>query len=119
MSLRRRRRPRVRDLEPQQNYQSQMMQERTEMNSEAVTQVERMINDLVTMYTQLTTMVAEQGDLVDKIGTNVDDSHMNIQAGFTELLKYLQYIKSNRPLIIKVFLVWHGCTLLFWFFRNS
>ena len=40
-----------------------------------------------------------------RIDHNVEDTVMNVEAGYGELLKYFKGISSNRWLMVKIFLV--------------
>lgn len=43
--------------------------------------------------------------LPHRIDHNVEDTHFNIEAAHTEILKYFQSVSQNRWLIIKIFLI--------------
>ena len=38
-----------------------------------------------------------------RIDANVEDTHMNVEAAHSEILKYFQSVTSNRWLMIKIF----------------
>lgn len=73
--------------------------------SAAVQGIERSIHEIGSIFQQLTQMIAEQGDLVQRIDANIDDVHFNIGRGHAELLKYYNYVSSNRWLLLKMFVV--------------
>lgn len=56
--------------------------------------------------------VHEQGEMAMRIDENVDDTLANVDAGQTQLLKYLNAISGNRLLALKVL----GVVLLFLMF---
>lgn len=76
-----------------------------ESRSVALQGVESAINELGVIYQQLATMIAEQGEVVQRIDMNIEDMHMNIERGQSELMKYLHNVSSNRWLMIKIFAV--------------
>ena len=41
--------------------------------------------------------------LTFRIDSNVEDTHLNVEAAHSEILKYFQSVTSNRWLMIKVF----------------
>jgi syntaxin 5 len=45
--------------------------------------------------------VHEQGEMAMRIDENVDDTLANVDAGQTQLLKYLNAISGNRMLALK------------------
>lgn len=68
-------------------------------------QVESTIVELGSIFQQLAHMVHEQGEMAQRIDENVEDTLANVDAGQTQLLKYLNAISSNRFLAMKVFAV--------------
>ena len=79
---------------------------------EALAQVESTVVELGGIFQQLAHMVAEQGEMAQRIDENVEDTLANVEAGQTQLLKYLNAISSNRWLALKVM----GILLLFLLF---
>ncbi|PSC67454.1 Qa-SYP3 Sed5p Syntaxin 5-type isoform A [Micractinium conductrix] len=73
--------------------------------AEALHQVESTIVELGSIFQQLAHMVHEQGEMAQRIDENVEDTLANVDAGQTQLLKYLNAISSNRFLAMKVFAV--------------
>jgi len=81
----------------QQAYQSS--------RAEAVQNVQRTIGELATMFQKMAVLVTAQEEMIQRIDDDVDQANLNLQHGQEHLLKYFQYISSNRGLIIKVFLI--------------
>lgn len=71
--------------------------------ADAMQNVERTITELGGIFQQLATMVNEQGEMAIRIDENIEDVVMNVDNAQGELLKYLNYISSNRWLAMKVF----------------
>lgn len=71
--------------------------------SEALQGIETTINDLGHIYQRLATMIGEQGEQVQRIDMNINEMHYNVQRGQSQLLTYLNRMKSNRMLMIKMF----------------
>ncbi|WAR19104.1 STX5-like protein, partial [Mya arenaria] len=67
--------------------------------------IESTIVELGSIFTQLAHMVKEQEESVQRIDSNVEDAHLNIEAAHGELLKYFQSVTNNRWLMIKIFAV--------------
>jgi len=65
--------------------------------------IEQTIVELGSIFTQLANMVKEQEEMVQRIDSNVEDSHMNVEAAHGEILKYFQSVTSNRWLMVKIF----------------
>lgn len=89
-----------------------------ESRSSALQGIEATINELGTIYQQLATMVSEQGEVVQRIDMNVEDMHLNVTRGQTELMKYLRSVSSNRWLVIKIFAVLVVFVIFFSVFLN-
>lgn len=94
-----------------QQQQQALVQQDAYLTSrtEALHQVESTIVELGSIFQQLAHMVAEQGEAAVRIDENVEDTLANVDAGQTQLLKYLNTISSNRLLLVKVL----GVVLLF------
>ncbi|CAL8097035.1 unnamed protein product [Calicophoron daubneyi] len=71
--------------------------------------IEHTIVELGEIFQQLATMVHEQDESIRRIDANVDDAALSVEAGHSELVRYLRSISSNRWLMIKVF----GVLLIF------
>ncbi|TGZ67073.1 hypothetical protein CRM22_004986 [Opisthorchis felineus] len=67
--------------------------------------IEHTIVELGEIFQQLATMVHEQDESIQRIDMNIEDATTSIEAGHSELLRYLRSISSNRWLMIKVFAV--------------
>lgn len=67
--------------------------------------IEHTIVELGEIFQQLATMVHEQDEAIQRIDMNIDDATASIEAGHSELVRYLRSISSNRWLMIKVFAV--------------
>jgi len=91
----------------QRNIQSQLqLADETDVvleRANAMQSIESTIVELGSIFQQLATMVKEQDEIVNRIGTNVDEAEMNVEAAHTELLRYFRSVASNRWLMIKVF----------------
>ncbi|OON20602.1 Syntaxin [Opisthorchis viverrini] len=64
--------------------------------------IEHTIVELGEIFQQLATMANES---IQRIDMNIEDATTSIEAGHSELLRYLRSISSNRWLMIKVFAV--------------
>ncbi|VEL11003.1 unnamed protein product [Protopolystoma xenopodis] len=62
----------------------------------AMLNIEHTIVELGEIFQQLATMVHEQDESVRRIDANLDEASTRIEAGHSELVKYLQSISSNR-----------------------
>ncbi|VDP73317.1 unnamed protein product [Echinostoma caproni] len=71
--------------------------------------IEHTIVELGEIFQQLATMVHEQDESIRRIDTNVEDAATSIEAGHSELVRYLRSVSSNRWLMVKVF----GVLLIF------
>lgn len=76
-----------------------------ESRNVALQGIEAAVNELGSIYQQLATMIAEQGEVVQRIDMNIEDMHVNIERGQSELLKYLRNVGSNRWLMVKIFAI--------------
>lgn len=65
--------------------------------------IEHTIVELGEIFQQLATMVHEQDESIRRIDTNVEDAATSIEAGHSELVRYLRSVSSNRWLMMKVF----------------
>ena len=66
--------------------------------------VEGTIASLGSMFSRLSTLIQEQNEEVDIIGENLEAAEEDVMAAEGELLQYFALVKSNRGLIVKVFL---------------
>merc|ERR1740138_1896336 len=73
--------------------------------AEAVQSVQRTIGELAQMFQKMAVMVTAQEEMIQRIDHDVDDTLTNVENAQDNLLKYFHHISSNRPLIIKVFLI--------------
>ena len=73
--------------------------------AQAVESVQSTIVELGGIFQQLAVMVEEQGTLLQRLDDNVDTSLADVRAGHAQLVRYLNNMSSNRPLLIKVFAI--------------
>jgi syntaxin 5 len=73
--------------------------------SSAVQKIEKTMTDLQGMFTRMAHFVHEQQYMIEKIENNTDISLGNIEAGLKEVIKIQNDVRSNRGLIIKIFLI--------------
>ncbi|EEA07889.1 SNARE domain-containing protein [Cryptosporidium muris RN66] len=71
--------------------------------AEAVENVQRMIGELAQIFQKVAGMVTQQEEMIQRIDEDITNTFSNVEHGHNELLKYHQYVKSNRGLIIKLF----------------
>ena len=72
---------------------------------DAVRQLEAAVTEVGELFNDFTRLVHEQEEMVVRIDNDVDDALKNVNAGSSELLKYLASVSSNRGLILKIFFV--------------
>ena len=77
----------------------------TQARHAAVEGIERSLHEIGNIFQQLTHMIAEQGETVQRIDANIEDVGMNIERGHRELIKYYNYVSSNRWLLLKMFTI--------------
>ena len=82
---------------------------------EAVRQIEAAVNEVGEMFQDFTRLVHEQEEMVVRIDTDVDDAVRDVDAGSSELMRYLSNLSSNRGLILKIFAVLFVFLLFFGF----
>jgi len=70
-----------------------------------VQKIEKTMSDLQGMFTRMAHFVHEQQYMIEKIENNTDISLGNIEAGLKEVIKIQNDVRSNRGLIIKIFLI--------------
>jgi len=94
------------DLEGGGGMQAQSMQQGYHSSrAEAVQSVQKTIGELAQMFQKMAVMVTAQEEMIQRIDHDVDDTLGNVKNAQDNLLQYFHYISSNRPLIIKVFLI--------------
>ncbi|KAK6635988.1 Syntaxin-5 [Polyplax serrata] len=100
------------DLDNQNSAGIPLLQSQGQMNydqtnsyfqsrAETMQNIESTIVELGGIYQQLAHMVKEQEEMVDRIDSNLDSAHLNVEAAHSEILKYFQSVTSNRWLMIK------------------
>jgi syntaxin 5 len=57
------------------------------------------------MVARLGQMTYTQSIMIENIGTNTQEAYDNVEAGANEVKKMLDDVKSNRGLLIKIFLI--------------
>jgi len=72
---------------------------------EAISAVEKHINDLGQAMGTLATLISTQEDSVNSLAGNVERSNLDLRAGFNELQRYYQSIAGNQKLIQRLFAV--------------
>lgn len=70
----------------------------------AISTIETTMQELGEMYQRLAVLVAGQGEQLERIDDNIGRTLDNTSAAHEQLEIYWQRMKSNRGLIIKVFL---------------
>jgi len=85
----------------QEGNRNQYYQERTT----TVQKIEKTLTDLQGMFVRMAQFVHEQQFMIEKIDNNTDISLNNIEAGLREVVEINKQVRSNRALIIKVFLI--------------
>ncbi len=75
-----------------------------ERNS-AVQGIEKMMGELSGMFTRLGQAIYEQRSMIEGIDNNLDISMNNIEKGQKEILTMQSDVRSNRGLLIKIFLI--------------
>lgn len=94
---------------PNSEAQLLLMEEAQAPNSyvqqrdEAITMIERTMNELGGMFTQLAQMVSEQGEQIQRIDADTEDVVENVQGAQRELMKYWGRVSGNRWLVAKMF----------------
>ena len=63
------------------------------------------MTDLQGMFTRMAHFVHEQQFMIEKIENNTDLSLDNIEAGLKEVVLIHNDVRSNRGLLIKIFLI--------------
>ncbi|KAJ1606339.1 syntaxin 5A-like protein [Cryptosporidium canis] len=73
--------------------------------AEAVENVQRMIGELAQIFQKVAGMVTQQEEMIQRIDEDITNTLSNVEHGHAELIKYYNYVKSNRGLIVKLFLL--------------
>eukprot|EP00917_Polyrhabdina_sp_WS-2016_P005541 GHVP01012420.1.p1 GENE.GHVP01012420.1~~GHVP01012420.1.p1 ORF type:complete len:222 (+),score=26.35 GHVP01012420.1:1027-1692(+) len=78
-------------------YQLSQLVEKTEIQDEITNRIENRINRTMTIQ------IKHQGETINRIEDNVFNALDNIESGREKLITYLNRIKSNRGIILKLF----------------
>ncbi|KAF9972276.1 cis-Golgi t-SNARE syntaxin [Actinomortierella ambigua] len=93
----------------QQQLQQTQLQDSSnqymESRATAIESIESTLQELGGIFQQLAQMVSEQREMVQRIDANTEDIEANVTGAQNELLKYYNYVSSNRWLLVKVFAV--------------
>ena len=73
-----------------------------EAREQAVTEVEKTIHELGSLFKRLATMISEQQELVERIDEDVENAVSNADRGRDLLLKAYESASSNRGLYTKL-----------------
>jgi syntaxin 5 len=92
-------------LIPDQSYLQQ--------RANAVGDIESSIASIGQIYHKLGSLVAEQGEQVERIDDDIEQSLVNVNAGKSELEKYLKSVSGNRVLMMKLFAILMFFTVMF------
>ena len=84
-----------------------------EAREEAVTEVEKTINELGTLFKRLATMISEQQELVERIDDDIESSVNNAERAKSVLMKAYEQAVSNRGLTTKLAAILGGFILFF------
>lgn len=74
-----------------------------DQREKAVSEVEKTIGELGTLFKRLATMISEQQELVERIDEDVENSISNADKAHAMLLKTYEKASSNRGLYLKIF----------------
>ena len=69
----------------------------------AVQSVESTIVELGTIFQELATMVQSQDYDIARIDENITDASANVEGAHDQMLRYMESIRSNRGLVLKIF----------------
>jgi syntaxin 5 len=70
-----------------------------------VQSIEKTMSEIGGMVARLGQMTYTQSIMIENIGTNTQEAYDNVEAGANEVKKMLDDVKSNRGLLIKIFLI--------------
>jgi syntaxin 5 len=93
---------------PQQQEEMQMLLEPInnthyyDMREQAVSEVEKTIGELGTLFKRLATMIAQQQELVERIDEDVETAVENTENAKNALLKAYESVSSNRGMYLKI-----------------
>ena len=101
------------DLDPEENtgfketVQSYAKKENTyyQERSTAVHQIEKLMGEMSTMFNRISMMIHRQGETIERIDNDTEISLTNVKLAENEVLKLKDDMKSNRKLLVKVFLI--------------
>lgn len=71
----------------------------------AVTEVEKTIGELGTLFKRLATMISEQQEMVERIDDDVEQAVSHADRAHTLLLKTYEKVSSNKALYTKIFAI--------------
>lgn len=103
---------------PQANQQQQLLlappsnAQYYESREAAVTEVEKTIGELGTLFKRLATMISEQQELVERIDEDVESAVTNSDLAHKQLLSLYEGVSSNRGMYMKLFAIF-GVFILF------
>ena len=83
---------------------------------DAVRQIEGAVHEVSEMFQDFTRLVHEQDETIVRIDEEVEESLGYVNAGSSELMKYIASLSSNRGMILKIFAVLFVFLLFFGFF---
>mmetsp|Transcript_5291 Transcript_5291/g.5435 ORF Transcript_5291/g.5435 Transcript_5291/m.5435 type:complete len:342 (+) Transcript_5291:187-1212(+) len=95
-------------LPVQPQYSQQLLlappatQQYFEQREQAVTDIEKTIGELGTLFKRLATMITEQQELVERIDEDVESAISNADKAHTALLKTYEKVSSNKGLYMKL-----------------
>ena len=92
----------MQDQEHQQLLVVPQQQEYYEAREQAVTEVEKTIHELGSLFKRLSTMINEQAELVDRIDDDIENAVTTTNKAHQALLKTYENISSNKPLYMKL-----------------
>lgn len=90
------------NLQQQQFLVAPPSQQYYEAREQAVTEVEKTIGELGTLFKRLSTMIAQQQELVDRIDSDVENAVENTERARTALIKAYETVSSNRGMYMKL-----------------
>lgn len=98
----------------QQMQQTQLHKSMTaDMRFQQAERVESSIREMGQLFTQMASMIAEQSEVITRIEDDVELGHQNTMDGHASIKEAYEITKSNRSMIIKIFLILIFCIFLF------
>lgn len=82
---------------------------------DAVRQIESAVHEVSEMFQDFTRLVHEQDETIVRIDTEVEESLGYVNAGSSELMRYIASLSTNRGIVLKVFAVLFVFLLFFGF----